>query len=93
MMIMVNQTKVYVGAIQSEIEAAKFYDQIAIISQGLSAKTNFSCNVHQLKQIIKDYDIDDEYNNTGSGASGLSPSYGKKPALDNPMFQTNQNYI
>ena len=44
-------------------------------------------------RIIKDYDIDDEYNNTGSGASGLGSSYGKKPALDNPMFQTNQNYI
>lgn len=32
MMIMINQKKVYVGAIQSEIDAAKYYDHIAIIS-------------------------------------------------------------
>jgi len=32
MMIMINQKKVYIGAIQNEIDAAKYYDHIAIIS-------------------------------------------------------------
>jgi hypothetical protein len=41
MMIMINQKKVYIGAIQNEFDAARYYDHIAIISQGLSAKTNF----------------------------------------------------
>ena len=58
MMIMINQKKVYIGAIQDEIDAAKYYDHIAIISQGLSAKTNFKYNVGQISQIVKDYDID-----------------------------------
>jgi hypothetical protein len=58
MMIMINQKKVYIGAIQDEVDAAKYYDHIAIISQGLSAKTNFRYNVGQIAQIMKDYDID-----------------------------------
>lgn len=41
MMIMINQKKVYIGAIQNENDAAKYYDSIAIICQGMSAKTNF----------------------------------------------------
>ena len=57
-MIMINQKKVYIGAIQDEIDAAKYYDHIAIISQGLNAKTNFKYNVGQISQIVKDYDID-----------------------------------
>jgi hypothetical protein len=48
------------GAIQSEIEAAKYYDHIAIISQGVNAKTNFSYNTQDLYQIIKDYDTDSD---------------------------------
>ena len=31
-MIMINQKKVYIGAIQNELDAAKYYDHIAIIS-------------------------------------------------------------
>jgi hypothetical protein len=42
MMIMINQKKVYIGAIQTEIEAAQLYDHVAIVSQGLNACTNFS---------------------------------------------------
>ena len=42
MMIMGNFKKMYVGAIQSEDEAAVLYDKIAIITHGLKAKTNFS---------------------------------------------------
>jgi hypothetical protein len=58
MMIMINQKKVYIGAIKSEMEAAKLYDHVAIISQGLNASTNFSYNGHKIKQILKDYDFD-----------------------------------
>lgn len=49
MMIMINQKKVYIGAIHSEMEAAKYYDHIAILTQGLHAKTNFCYNASQLK--------------------------------------------
>lgn len=54
------------GAIQSEIEAAKYYDHIAIISQGVNAKTNFSYNTQDLYQIIKDYDTDTDISNAQS---------------------------
>ena len=32
MMIMINQQKVYIGAIKDEDQAAKFYDHLAILS-------------------------------------------------------------
>lgn len=32
MMIMINQKKVYIGAIHTELEAAKYYDHIAILT-------------------------------------------------------------
>ena len=57
MMIMINQKKVYVGAIGSEQDAAKYYDSIAIICQGLSAKTNFSYDSKKIKQILNEYDV------------------------------------
>ena len=41
-MIMVNQKKVYVGAINNEVDAAVYYDHVAIISQGIHVKTNFA---------------------------------------------------
>jgi hypothetical protein len=71
MMIMINQKKVYMGAIQSEIEAAKYYDHIAIISQGVNAKTNFSYNTQDLYQIIKDYDTDSDIKNAQSENGNL----------------------
>ena len=57
MMIMINQKKVYVGAIASENDAAKYYDSIAIICQGLSAKTNFNYDSKKIKQILSEYDV------------------------------------
>lgn len=57
MMIMINQKKVYVGAIGNEHDAAKYYDSIAIICQGLSAKTNFSYDSKKIKQILNEYDV------------------------------------
>ena len=53
---MINQKKVYIGAIDSENEAAKYYDMIAIVCQGLSAKTNFSYSAKKVKQILQDFD-------------------------------------
>jgi hypothetical protein len=49
MMIMINQKKVYIGAIQHENDAAKYYDSIAIICQGMSAKTNFEYNGKKIR--------------------------------------------
>jgi len=55
MMILVNQKKVYQGAIRSEEEAAKLYDSVAILTQGLNAKTNYSYSTKMVKQILRDY--------------------------------------
>lgn len=72
------------GAIQSEIEAAKYYDHIAIISQGVNAKTNFSYNTQDLYQIIKDYDTD-------SDISIAQSEYGDfKVVLNSDMLDQNK---
>lgn len=47
----------YVGAIGSENDAAKYYDSIAILCQGLNAKTNFKYNAKKIRQILQEYDI------------------------------------
>jgi hypothetical protein len=72
MMIMINQKKVYIGAIQNEDDAAKYYDHIAIISQGLSAKTNFKYSGHKIKQIIADYDIETSNSASNEYMSGYN---------------------
>ena len=72
MMIMINQKKVYIGAIQNEDDAAKYYDHIAIISQGLSAKTNFKYSGLKIKQIIADYDIETSNSASGEYMSGYN---------------------
>jgi hypothetical protein len=59
MMIMVNQNNIYVGGIQDDADAARYYDHIAIISQGLNAKTNFAYNGHDLEQILTMYDLNE----------------------------------
>ena len=41
-MIMIEQKKIYLGSIKTEMEAARYYDIITIISMGMGAKTNFS---------------------------------------------------
>jgi len=72
MMIMINQKKVYIGAIQNEDDAAKYYDHIAIISQGLSAKTNFKYSGLKIKQIIADYDIETSNSASNDFMSGYN---------------------
>ena len=53
MMIMINQKKVYLGAIRGEKIAALFYDYIAIMSQGVGAKTNFNYTANDLGRILE----------------------------------------
>ena len=70
---MINQKKVYIGAITNEIDAAKYYDHIAIISQGLSAKTNFRYTVGDIAQIMRDYDVDNMAQSTVSDEEDYNP--------------------
>ena len=67
MMIMVNQKNIYAGGIQNDKDAAVFYDHMAILSQGLGAKTNFDYNCHQIKKILRIYEV--EGNKDHSSAS------------------------
>ena len=62
MMIMLNQRKVYMGSIDSEVQAARLYDHVAILSKGLNAKTNYTYTAAQLKKIVKDYDFTNDKN-------------------------------
>lgn len=50
---MVNRKKKYLGTLQSEELAAKFYDKVAIQYQGAKAKTNFPYNKQQVIQILR----------------------------------------
>lgn len=47
-MIMINQNNIYLGGIRDQTQAAVFYDKVAIISQGLNAKTNFAYSITQI---------------------------------------------
>ena len=53
-MIMGNFKKMYFGAIESEKEAALFYDKLAILSHGIQARTNFSHNREGILAILND---------------------------------------
>ncbi len=50
---MVNRKKKYLGTLQNEELAAKFYDKVAIQYQGAKAKTNFAYNKQQIIQILR----------------------------------------
>ena len=52
-LLMVNRKKKYLGTLQSEELAAKFYDKVAIQYQGAKAKTNFPYNKQQVMQILR----------------------------------------
>jgi hypothetical protein len=47
-MKMINKATVRIGAIKTELEAARIYDFLAILTEGLNAKTNFTYNIEQL---------------------------------------------
>ena len=52
-LLMVNRKKKYLGTLNSEELAAKFYDKVAIQYQGVKAKTNFLYNKLQIIEILK----------------------------------------
>lgn len=52
---MSNGKKQYIGGINSEEEAARIYDEIAIRSNGLRAKTNFSYTKQDLLILISKF--------------------------------------
>lgn len=54
-MKMINKATVRIGAIKTELEAARIYDFLAILTEGLNAKTNFTYNIEQLQIIIKEF--------------------------------------
>jgi len=60
MMIMINQNNIYLGGIKTDEQAARFYDKVAIISQGINAKTNFEYTAQQIIQIMKQFDFSEE---------------------------------
>lgn len=47
-MKMINKETVRIGAVRSELDAARIYDFLAILTEGLIAKTNFNYNVEQI---------------------------------------------
>ena len=53
-MIMGNFKKMYVGAIVDEIEAARIYDKLAILSHGIQARTNFDYSREEIIDILND---------------------------------------
>ena len=59
-MIMINQNNIYLGGIKTDEQAARFYDRVAIISQGINAKTNFEYTSQQIIQIMKQFDFSEE---------------------------------
>lgn len=65
-MIVKKDIKKYIGAVDSEEKAARFYDKYALIIQGFEAKTNFSYTKSQMTELIslKDEEsVPPEYHN------------------------------
>lgn len=51
-MIVRGDIKKYIGAVDSEEIAARFYDKYALIIQGFEAKTNYSYTRREIEQLI-----------------------------------------
>jgi len=54
-MKMINKETVRIGAVKTELDAARIYDFLAILTEGLIAKTNFNYNVEQIQIIMKEF--------------------------------------
>ena len=52
---MINKQTFRIGAVKTELDAAQIYDKLAILTDGLEAKTNFSYNYSQIQLIIKEF--------------------------------------
>jgi hypothetical protein len=59
-MKMINKETVRIGAVRSELDAARIYDFLAILTEGLIAKTNFNYNVEQIQIIMREFYFKDE---------------------------------
>ena len=55
-MIMGTSKKNYFGGLTCEVEAARFYDKLAIVSKGLAATTNFSYSKSQILEVLEEAD-------------------------------------
>ena len=55
-MIMGQTKKNYFGGLLTELEAAIFYDRLAILTNGLAAKTNFNYTKSQLQELLSEAD-------------------------------------
>lgn len=54
-MKMVNKQTVRIGTVANEVEAARIYDFMALLTEGISAKTNFDYTAAQIKIIINEF--------------------------------------
>jgi len=61
-MKMIKKQTVRVGTVESELEAARIYDFLAILTEGLNAKTNFDYTTIQLHSIIQEFFYNEKIN-------------------------------
>jgi len=71
-MKMVNKKTIRIGAINTEEDAARVYDFLSILTQGLQAKTNFSYTIEQVLVILREFYFKDA-NLLGAEGAGAIP--------------------
>jgi len=59
-MKMVNKETVRIGAIDTEQDAARIYDILAILTEGLTARTNFNYTMEQIHAIMNEFYYKDD---------------------------------
>ena len=52
---MVNKKTIRIGAIKTELDAARIYDLLSILTQGLYVKANFSYSVEQVLVLVREF--------------------------------------
>ena len=53
-MVMGPSRKNYFGGVSDEVEAARLYDKLSIVQQGISAKTNFNYTKSDLLDVLNE---------------------------------------